>query len=83
MFAYDPQTANFFINCMRMVQTNLMPWTAPLACTDNLQALLDAESKPLSDDQRLEEETIHYCLILLKKLYKVAARTSDTRVQRV
>ncbi|CAK9821322.1 Telomere-associated protein RIF1 [Anthophora retusa] len=79
-FAYDAHAVNFFNNCMCTVQTNTMPWTAPTACVDNIQALIDAESRPLSDDQRLEEETINYCITLLRRLYKVAA--SDIKVQR-
>lgn len=68
---------------MCTIQTTTMPWTAPTACIDNLQALIEAESKPLSDDQRLEEETINYCITLLRRIYKVAAMTSDIKVQRV
>lgn len=68
---------------MCTIQTNTMPWMASNACVDNLQALIDAESKPLSDDQRVEEETINYCITLLRRLYKVAATTSDIKVQRV
>ncbi|XP_060828353.1 telomere-associated protein RIF1-like isoform X2 [Bombus pascuorum] len=81
-FAYDAYAVNFFNNCMCTIQTNTMPWTASNACVDNLQALIDAESKPLSDDQRVEEETINYCITLLRRLYKVAATTSDIKVQR-
>ncbi|XP_017755481.1 PREDICTED: telomere-associated protein RIF1-like [Eufriesea mexicana] len=81
-FASDPHAVIFFNNCMCTIQTNTMPWTAPTACVDNLQALIDAESKPLSDDQRLEEETVNYCVTLLRRLYKVAAITSDIKVQR-
>ncbi|XP_020722031.1 telomere-associated protein RIF1 isoform X2 [Bombus terrestris] len=81
-FAYDPYAVNFFNNCMCTIQTNTMPWMASNACVDNLQALIDAESKPLSDDQRVEEETINYCITLLRRLYKVAATTSDIKVQR-
>ncbi|XP_076293103.1 uncharacterized protein LOC143215143 [Lasioglossum baleicum] len=80
--AYDAHTLNFFNNCMCTIQTNTMPWIAANACTDNIQALTDAESRQLSDDQRLEEETINYCMILLRRLYKVAAATSDPNVQR-
>ncbi|XP_076177307.1 uncharacterized protein LOC143151700 isoform X2 [Ptiloglossa arizonensis] len=80
--AYDAHTVNFFNNCMCTIQTTTMPWTAPTACIDNLQALIEAESKPLSDDQRLEEETINYCITLLRRIYKVAAMTSDIKVQR-
>nr|XP_031848183.1 telomere-associated protein RIF1 [Nomia melanderi] len=82
MVIYDTHIVNFLNNCMCMVQTSTMPWIAPNACIDNIQALTEAESKPLSDDQRLEEETINYCMILLRRLYKVAAITSDTQVQR-
>ncbi|XP_071870946.1 uncharacterized protein isoform X2 [Bombus fervidus] len=81
-FAYDAYAVNFFNNCMCTIQTNTMPWTASNACVDNLQALIDAESKPLSDDERVEEETINYCITLLRRLYKVAATTSDIKVQR-
>nr|XP_033186524.1 telomere-associated protein RIF1-like isoform X2 [Bombus vancouverensis nearcticus] len=81
-FAYDAYAVNFFNNCMCTIQTNTMPWTASNACVDNLQALIDAETKPLSDDQRVEEETINYCITLLRRLYKVAATTSDIKVQR-
>ncbi|XP_076381811.1 uncharacterized protein LOC117222982 isoform X2 [Megalopta genalis] len=80
--AYDAHTLNFFKNCMCTIQANTMPWIAPNACTDNIEALTEAENKQLSDDQRLEEETINYCMILLRRLYKVAAVTSDTKVQR-
>ncbi|XP_076656705.1 uncharacterized protein LOC143361301 [Halictus rubicundus] len=80
--AYDAHTLNFFNNCMCTIQTNTMPWIAPGVCTDNIQALSEAESRQLSDDQRLEEETINYCMILLRRLYKVAAATSDPKVQR-
>ncbi|XP_078033803.1 uncharacterized protein LOC144468301 [Augochlora pura] len=80
--AYDTHTLNFLKSCMSTVQPNTMPWIAPNACTDNLQALTEAENKQLSDDQRLEEETINYSMILLRRLYKVAAVTSDTNVQR-
>ncbi|XP_076766359.1 uncharacterized protein LOC143433108 isoform X2 [Xylocopa sonorina] len=81
-FAHDVHAVNFFNNCMCTIQTNTMPWTAPTACVDNLQALTDAENKPLSDDQRLEEETINYCINFLRRIYKVAAITSDIKVQR-
>ncbi|XP_043252693.1 telomere-associated protein RIF1-like isoform X1 [Colletes gigas] len=80
--AYDAHTVNFFNNCMCTVQMNKMPWMAPTACVDNLQALIEAESRPLSDDQRLEEEIINNCMSLLTRLYKVAAMTSDIKVQR-
>ncbi|XP_076234263.1 uncharacterized protein LOC143179108 [Calliopsis andreniformis] len=80
--AYDVHAVNFFNNCMCTIQPNAMPWTAPTACVDNLQVLIEAESRPLSDDQRLEEETINFCITLLRRLYKVAAITSDTKVQR-
>ncbi|CAL7933927.1 unnamed protein product [Xylocopa violacea] len=81
-FAHDVHAVNFFNNCMCTIQTNTMPWIAPTACVDNLQALIDAENKPLSDDQRLEEETINYCINFLRRIYKVAAITSDIKVQR-
>ena len=68
---------------MCTIQTDIMPWTAPNACIDNLQALIDAENKPLSEYQRLEEETINYCINLLRRLYKVAATTSDIKINRV
>lgn len=68
---------------MSTIQTDKMPWIAPTACVDNIQALIDAENKPLSDDQRLEEETVNYCIILLRRLYKLAAITSDTNTQKV
>ncbi|KZC05364.1 Telomere-associated protein RIF1 [Dufourea novaeangliae] len=80
--AYDTHTVNFFNNCMCTIKTNTMPWIAPTACIDNIQALIKAENKPLSDDQRLEEETINYCMILLRRLYKVAGITSDSKVER-
>ncbi|XP_053989570.1 telomere-associated protein RIF1-like [Hylaeus volcanicus] len=80
--AYDAHTVNFFKYCMCTIQENAMPWTAPTACVDNIEALTEAESRTLSDDQRLEEETINYCLTLLRRLYKVAAITSDIKVQR-
>lgn len=81
--AYDVYAVNFFNNCMCTIQTNTMPWTARTACVDNLQALTEAETRPLSDDQRLEEETINFSITLLRRLYKVAAITSDIKVQRV
>ncbi|KAK1129475.1 hypothetical protein K0M31_019201 [Melipona bicolor] len=82
VFAYDPYIVNFLNNCMCTIQTDIMPWTAPNACVDNLQALIDAENKPLSEYQRLEEETINYCVTLLRRLYKVAAITSDIKINR-
>ncbi|KOX79489.1 Telomere-associated protein RIF1 [Melipona quadrifasciata] len=82
VFAYDPYIVNFLNNCMCTIQTDIMPWTAPTACVDNLQALIDAENKPLSEYQRLEEETINYCVTLLRRLYKVAAITSDIKINR-
>ncbi|CAD1476498.1 unnamed protein product, partial [Heterotrigona itama] len=82
VFAYDPYIVNFLNNCMSTIQTDIMPWTAPNACIDNLQALIDAENKSLSEYQRLEEETINYCITLLRRLYKVAAITSDIKINR-
>ncbi|XP_012137568.1 uncharacterized protein LOC100880674 isoform X2 [Megachile rotundata] len=82
MIANDPHAVQFFTDCMSTIQTNKMPWIASTACVDNLKALIDAENKPLSDDQRLEEETVNYCIILLRRLYKLAAITSDTNVEK-
>ncbi|XP_029051883.2 telomere-associated protein RIF1-like isoform X1 [Osmia bicornis bicornis] len=78
----DLHAVKFFTDCMSTIQTDIMPWIAPTACVDNIQALIDAENKPLSDDQRLEEETVNYCIILLRRLYKLAAITSDTNTQK-
>ena len=78
----DVNAVDFFNNCMCTIQTSTMPWTAPTACVENLQALIEAETRPLSSDQRLEEETIIYSINLLRRLYKVAAITSDIKIQK-
>ncbi|XP_017876374.1 telomere-associated protein RIF1-like [Ceratina calcarata] len=81
-FANDPHAVNIFNNCLCTIQTNTMPWIAPTACVDNIQALIEAESKQLSEDQRLQEETINYCITFLRRLYKIAEITSDIKTQR-
>ncbi|XP_072767037.1 uncharacterized protein [Anoplolepis gracilipes] len=80
--ANDGQTLNFFKDCMRNVQPNLMEWLTPTACVDNLQMLTKVENQSLSDEQKLDEDTNSYALILLRRLYRLAAITFDQNVQR-
>lgn len=81
----DGQALNFFKDCMLSVQPNFMEWITPTACVDNLQKLTEAEQQQLSDDEKLEEYTISYSIILLHRLYKLAATTfeSHLNIQRV
>ncbi|EFN73980.1 Telomere-associated protein RIF1 [Camponotus floridanus] len=80
--ANDGQALNFFKDCMDNVQPNLMEWLMPTACVDNLQMLTKVEHQPLSDEQKLDEDTNSYALILLRRLYRLAAITFDQNVQR-
>lgn len=72
----DGQTVKFFEDCMSGVQSNLMEWIMPI---DNLQILTKVEQKVLTDEQKLEEDTINYSLAFLKRLYKLAAITFDQK----
>lgn len=81
--ANDRQALSFFKDCMVSVQPSLMEWITPTACADNLQMLTKVEHHVLSDEQKLEEDTIAYSLTLLRRLYKLAAITFDTNVERV
>lgn len=81
--ANDGQALKFFKDCMDNVQPNLMEWLTPTACVDNLQMLTKVEHQPLSDEQKLDEDTNSYALILLRRLYRLAAITFDQNVQRV
>lgn len=81
--ANDGQALNFFKDCMHNVQPNLMEWLTPTACVDNLQMLTKIEHQSLSDEQKLDEDTNSYALILLRRLYRLAAITFDQNVQRV
>ncbi|KAL6423859.1 hypothetical protein ACFW04_010356 [Cataglyphis niger] len=80
--ANDGQALKFFKDCMDNVQSNLMEWLTPTACVDNLQMLTKIEHQPLSDEQKLDEDTNSYALILLRRLYRLAAITFDQNVQR-
>lgn len=68
---------------MDSVQPSLMEWITSTACTDNLQMLTRVEHQVLSDEQKLEEDTISYSLALLRRLYKLAAITRDLNIERV
>lgn len=70
---------------MLSVQPNFMAWITPTACVDNIQMLTDVEQQQLSDEEKLEEDTISYSIILLHRLYKLAATTFDSHlnIQRV
>lgn len=81
--ANDGQAVNFFKDCMHNVQPDLMEWLLPTACVDNLQMLTKVEHQSLSDEQKLDEDTNSYALILLRRLYRLAAITFDQNVQRV
>lgn len=81
--ANDRQALSFFKDCMVSVQPSSMEWITPTACTDNLQLLTKAEHHVLSDEQKLEEDTITYTLTLLKRLYRLAAVTFDLNIERV
>ncbi|EFN87937.1 Telomere-associated protein RIF1 [Harpegnathos saltator] len=80
--ANDGQALNFFKDCMISVQPNLMEWITPTACIDNLQILTKVEHHVLSDEQKLEEDTITYSLTLLKRLYRLAAVTFDQNMEK-
>lgn len=81
--ANDEQTLNFFKDCLVSVQPSLMEWITSTACIDNLQILTKVEHYVLSDDQKLEEDTVIYSLNLLRRLYKLAAVTLDQNIERV
>lgn len=81
--ANDAQALSLFKDCMHNVEPHLMEWLTPTACIDNLQMLTKIEHQSLSDEQKLDEDTNTYALILLRRLYRLAAITFDQNVQRV
>jgi len=81
--ANDGQILNFFKHCLVNVQPSLMEWLTPTACVDNLQMLTKIEQRPLSDEEKLEEEINSHALALLRRLYRLASITFDHSVQKV
>lgn len=81
--ANDGQILNFFKHCLVNVQPSLMEWLTSTACVDNLQMLTKIEQRPLSEEERLEEEINSHALALLKRLYRLASITFDHSVQKV
>ncbi|XP_014479812.1 PREDICTED: telomere-associated protein RIF1-like isoform X2 [Dinoponera quadriceps] len=78
----DGQAVNFFKECLISVQPSSMEWITPTACVDNLQMLTKVEHHVLSDEQKLEEDTVAYSLNLLKRLYRLAAVTFDPNIEK-
>lgn len=81
--ANDGQALNFFNDCLASVEPTSMEWIISTACIDNLQMLTKVEHHVLSDEQKLEEDTVTYSLILLRRLYRLAAITFDQNIERV
>lgn len=81
--ANDGQILNFFKHCLVNVQPSLMEWLTPTACVDNLQMLTKIEQRPLSEEEKLEEEINSHALGLLRRLYRLASITFDHSVQKV
>lgn len=79
----DGTILNFFEDCMRSVETSSMKWIAPTTCIDNLQMLTDIEHQILSNEQKLDEDTVNCVLALLARLYKLTAVIPCQNVQMV
>lgn len=77
IIAQDPTAVNFIKDCLQAVQPSVMEW---LNCTENIQLLIQAESKTIPNN---EDQFIYIALTLLYKCYQHALKNSGYNIEQV
>lgn len=67
-FSDNDTTIKFINNCMQNVNINAMKWLSPSSCTENINELIEAETK-YSNTNNIDCKLIFKSIQLLQKLY--------------